>query len=264
VPCSSFARPSPRLAAALAALAALVLPACQVTTSVGVNARSNGSGEVRAVVTLDKDAAGQVPDLGSKLRVADLRAAGWRVDGPKPTAAGGLTVSARKAFATPAEAAVVIGQLSGPSGPFQDFAMRRTRSFAKTRLAFRGTVDLSKGLASFSDPALRSRLGGTDLGFDPAQLQSRLGQALARVFPVKVSVRLPGQVASNAPLRAGNGAQWSPAFGEHVTLVASSEQWNAGNLAAAAVSVAAALALAGWLVAVNMRSRSSRKEPDST
>jgi hypothetical protein len=257
VRCSSFARRS------AAALAALVLPACQVTTSVGVDARSNGSGEVRAVVTLDKDAAGQVPDLGAKLRVADLRAAGWRVDGPTATADGGLTVSARKPFATPAEASTVIEQLSGSTGPFQAFKLRRTRSFAKTRLGFTGTVDLSKGLASFSDPTLRSRLGGSDLGFDPSQLQSRLGQALARVFPVKVSVRMPGTVTSNAPLRAGNGAQWSPTFGERVTLTAASEQWNTGNLAAAAVSVAAGLALL-VLLALNMRSESGRKRPDST
>jgi len=260
VPSSSFAR---RSAAAVAALAAAVLPACQVSTSVGVDGRADGSGVVRAVVTLDKDAAGQVPDLGSKLRVDDLRSAGWRVDGPTPTADGGLTVSARKAFATPAEAKTVVDQLSGKDGPFQAFTLRRSRSFAKTRLTFRGTVDLSKGLGSFSDAGLRQRLGDGGLGFDPNQLQTRLGQALSRVFPVKVVVRLPGSVTSNAPLRAGNGAQWSPTLGEHVTVTASSEQWNAGNLAAAVVAVVAGLALV-VLLALNMRVRSRQKRRDST
>lgn len=245
------------------AAAAVLLGACQVSTAVGVDANADGTGVVRAVVTLDRDAAGQVPDLGSKLRVDDLRAAGWKVDGPKQVAGGGLVVSARKPFASPAEAAHVVEQLSGADGPFQSFTLRRSRTFAKTRLSFRGTVDLSKGLGSFSDPTLRSRLGGSDLGFDPAELEGRLGRALSRVFPVKVAVRMPGSVTSNAPTRAGNGAQWSPTFGERVVLTASSSSWNTANLAFAGLAVLSALALLAWAV-VNMRSQSSPNGPDST
>ena len=252
MPSSSSARR--RASAALAVLGALALGACQVSTNIGVDAHTDGSGVVRAVVTLDKAAAGEVPDLASQLRVDDLRAAGWRVDGPTATAEGGLVVSARKAFATPAEAQRVVEQLSGPTGPFQHFSLRRERSFAKTKLAFRGEVDLSKGLAAYSDDELRARLG-SDLGFDADTLQTRLGRALAKVFPVKVAVRLPGSVSSNAPLRAGNGAQWSPTFGEQVTLVASSSSWNVGNLAFAAVAVLAGLALLVLLAVRALRRR---------
>lgn len=252
--------------AAAAAVAALVLPACQVSTSVGVDAHADGSGLVRAVVTLDRDAAQQAGDLKAKLRVDDLRAAGWRIDGPTPVADGGVSISARKPFATPAEASAVVEQLSGADGPFQKFTVHRSRTWAKTRLSFRGTVDLSRGLGSFSDAQLRQRLGDSGLGFDPAKLESKLGRALSRVFPVKVVATLPGSVTSNAPLKAANGAEWSPQFGEHVVLTASSQEWNTGNLAAAGVAGVAGLALVvlllvrlvGWL-----RRRRAAAEPAS-
>jgi hypothetical protein len=220
---------------------------------VGIDAHPDGSGLVRATVTLDRDAVAQVPDLASQLRVADLKAAGWRVDGPAPVANGGMEVKASKRFATPAEATVVVSQLSGAEGPFQGFRVRRTRSFAKTRLSFSGTVDLAKGIGSFSDAELRQRLGGTDVGFDPAQLEGRLGRSLSRIFPVRVVARLPGSVSSNAPTRAGNGAQWSPTFGEKVTLTASSTQWNTRPLAAAGLAVVSALALVALAVSRLLR-----------
>lgn len=236
--CSSFAR---RSAAALAA--ALSLGACQVTTSVGVDAKADGSGVVRATVTLDAEAAKEAGDLSGRLRVDDLKASGWRISGPTATPDGGQAVSAAKPFATPAEATTIVEQLSGADGPFRDFTLTRSRSFLKTRTTFKGRVDLSKGLASFSDPSLRERLGGSDLGFDPAALEGRLGRQLARIFPVKVAVRLPGDVTSNATTDAVNGAQWSPSFGENVVLTAEAEQWNTRTIAAAAVALLAALAL---------------------
>jgi hypothetical protein len=235
-------------------VAALLLGGCQVTTAVGVDARADGSGTVRATVTLDKDAAGRVPDLASKLRVGDLRAAGWRIDGPVALADGGARVQASKSFATPRQAEAVVAELAGPQGPFRRFTLRRERSFAKTRLAFRGDVDLTRGLGSFSDEQLRARLGGSDLGFDPAELQGKLGRALAQVFPVTVAVRLPGAVTSNAPGRAGNGAEWKPSLGEQVVLTAASEQWNTKNLAFAALALLSALALLTTLALLTLRS----------
>ena len=219
-----------------------------MTTSVGVDVSGDGSGTVRAVITLDADASREAGDLAGRLRVEDLKSAGWRIDGPAPTADGGQEVRASKPFATPAEATTIVSQLSGDSGPFQEFRVTRTRSFLKTRTSFQGRVDLARGLASFSDEELRSRLGGTDLGFDPAALEGRLGRQLSRIFPVKVAVRLPGDVSSNAPSDAANGAQWSPTFGENVILTAEAERWNTVNIAAAVVAVLAGLALAGLLL----------------
>jgi len=231
----------------LGAAALVLLSACQVTTAVGVDAKADGSGRVLATITLDKDAFTQVPDFASRLRVDDLRKAGWIVNGPLPTKDGGVRVVASHPFATPVELGAVMDELSGANGPFRDFRVTRQRSLFKTRVTFRGRVDLARGLASFSDPTLRQRLGGSDLGFDPADLERRIGRALNQIFRFQVQARLPGSVQSNAPVRAGNGAQWTPALGEQVTLQATSESWNRGNVAAAAVALAAGLALVAVL-----------------
>jgi hypothetical protein len=231
VPSSSFARRS-----CLAVLAAFALSACQVTTSVDVDVAGDGSGVVRAVVTLDAEASRNAGDLAGRLRVDDLKSAGWRIDGPVPTPDGGQEVRASKPFATPVEASVVVAQLGGESGPFQSFRVTRTRSFLKTRIRFESRVDLARGLASFSDSGLRDRLG-SDLGFDAAALEARLGRPLSTVFPMRVSARLPGEAA-----------QWSPVFGENVALLAEAERWNTVNMAAGALALVAGLALAALLV----------------
>lgn len=251
-------RPAARALLAAAALAAL--SACQVTTAVGVDTKADGSGRVLATVTLDKEASGQVPDFASRLRVDDLRKAGWIVNGPLPTKDGGVKVVASHPFATPAQLGVVMDQLSGANGPFQNFRVTRRRSYFKTRVTFRGRVDLARGLASFSDPALRQRLGGSDLGFNPADLERRIGKALNQIFRFQVQARLPGSAQSNAPVRAGNGAQWTPVLGEQVTLEATSQSWNKGNLVAAAVALAAGLALV-VVLGVRLARRRPRPRP---
>ena len=233
---------------ALAVLALLTLAGCRVNVSVGTDVTADGTGRVRAVVTLDAEAAARVPDLADQLKVDDLVAAGWKVEGPRPTEDGGVEVEAAKGFRSPEEATQVVEELSGPTGPFRDFRLRRTRSFLKTKTDFTGAVDLRSGIEGFSDDALRRRFGGSALGFDPADLERRLGTTLNRIFEFRVVTRLPGEVESNAPTRAGNGAVWQPTLGESVTLEATAEAWNTRNLAAASVSALAGLAFVAVVV----------------
>lgn len=235
----------------LACLALALLSACRIETTVGVEADADGGGRLRVVVALDEAAAERVPDLAEQLRVDDLRAAGWEVAPPRETDDGGVEVEAVRRFRSPGELTQAVEELSGEAGPFRDFELRRERTFLKTKTALRGTVDLQAGLAGFGDDALRERLGGEGpnaaLGFDPADLERRLGAALDRVFVFRVAARLPGDVDSNAPTEAGNGAVWRPTLGETVTLAATAEQWNTRTLGALAVSVAAAC---GFVVVV--------------
>lgn len=239
----------------LGAVAALFLLAgCKVETTVGIHADADGTGRVRVEVALDGDAVQRVPDLAKQLRVDDLRAAGWQVDEPQKTDDDGLTVEAEKRFRTTAEASQVVEEVSGPAGPFRHFELQRDRSFFKTKTAFAGTVDLSGGVEAFGDDALRERLGGSPLGFDPAGLEQQLGTALSRIFEFRVVARLPGDVESNAPTSSDNGAVWRPVLGERVLLEATAERWNVRNIGAAAVSLAAAVAL----VVVLARRRAAR------
>jgi hypothetical protein len=233
---------------ALAVVALLSLAACEVETTVGIDADADGTGRVQVEVALDREAAERVPDLADQLRVDDLRAAGWEVGRPEKDDDGGVTVEAAKRYRTPAEATQAVEELSGPNGPFRAFRLRRERSFLRTRTEFAGTVDLSGGVEGFGDDTLRERLGGSALGFDPADLERRLGQPLSRIFTFRVVARLPGDVSSNAPTTADNGAVWRPALGERVVLQATAERWNIRNIAAAAVSAGAAAALVVLLV----------------
>lgn len=232
----------------LGTAALLLLVACEIETTVGIDADADGTGRVRVAVALDRDAVQRMPDIADQLRLDDLRAAGWEVAASEKTEDGGLVVEAVKRFRTPAQAADTVEEVSGEDGPFRDFEVRRSRSFLKTKTAFRGTVDLGGGIEAFGDDTLRERLGGSALGFDPAELERRLGTALSRIFSFRVVARLPGDVDSNAPTTTDNGAVWRPSLGERVVLQATAERWNYRNIGAAAVSAAAAAALVAVLV----------------
>jgi hypothetical protein len=225
----------------------VLLTACQATVGVGVDENASGRGQVVVTVTLDQEAAQTVPDLASQLRTGDLAKAGWRIEGPVPGANHGVIVRATKPFGNGAELARAVAELSGTGQfhPFQNFQVVRHRSFLATKSRFQGRVDLSCGLRCFGDQQLQQQLAGSDLGFDPAQLQQLTNVILDRIFHFQVSVRLPGSVtSSNAPTQAGNGAVWSPALGQQATLTASARQWNTRRIGLLALALVCLIALA--------------------
>lgn len=247
--------------------------ACRVDARVAVDAEADGSGRVTVTATLDPDAvtrlvgeaAGDpaVANPATRIKVDDLRDAGWTVLGPDETAAGGLRIVARHEFSDPAEAAALLAQVAGGAGavgapgadaavaaaPIRDVRLRQERTFFKTRTTFAATVDLSDGLGAFTDPDLRTALRGSDgapLGVTQEQLEQRFGGPLADLLGLDVAVQLPGQLTgTNAPTGA---ATWSPALGERAKLTAASEQWNVRNLAVLVVALVAAVALIVVLV----------------
>jgi hypothetical protein len=241
----------------------LALSACQATVRVGIDARSNGSGTVSVTVLLDKEAAQAIPDLAQQLRTSDLVKAGWQIKGPTGAAGGGSTVMASKPFANAAEEAQVVGELSGPTGPFHDFQLKQQRSFFATRTTFSGHVDLTCGLRCFGDSQLQQQLGGASLGLDPAKLQQNSGIILDRIFKFEVSVRLPGSVqSSNAPSQAGNGAQWQPKLGDQATLTATARVVNSGRIALLVVVGVVLLVLAiGVTLVLRRQRRPQRPSP---
>ena len=217
---------------------------------VAMDVHADGRGRVEATFTLDRAAAREVGDLRGQLRVDDLVRAGWEIDGPEPVADGGVVVTAERKFDGPRDAARAIDELSGDAGPFRDFRVERDSTFLRTRTQFRGTVDLQAGLDTFGDEELRARLG-EPLGVDTETLRRRAGTALTEAFGFEVVVRLPGDVSSNAPAKADNGAVWRPKLGEDVELRARAEQWNAASIVfsglALATGVATVLVVTGQL-----------------
>jgi hypothetical protein len=218
-------RRTPRLRLVLLVLLVVVCSsACRVRTDIGIEIKDNGSGTVTVKIGLDDDAMKKAPNFQQALKVDDLTAHGWTVTGPAKETDGFTYFAAAKPFANPTEAKAIFDEISGPSGPFRDFSISRTRSFARTKFHFAGTVDFSGGIQSFSDSELAQQLDGQPIGEDVKAIEARINDTLDNVFQIHIAVRMPGDVTSNAPGQATNGAVWEPRLSQPaaITLDASS------------------------------------------
>lgn len=244
---------------ALLALVVVVLAGagCRVRTELAVDVLEDGSGTVAVSVALDADAVTAYPSLATDVRLDDLAEAGWTVSGPTEEADGLTWLRATKPFATPAEATEVLAEVAGTDGPFQGLAVTSERSFARTRFGFTGTVDFDAGLEDFTDDDLADALEGAPLGEPVEAIEARIGERLDEVFGVRVVVRLPGSVESNAPTDLVNGAAWEPPLSgdEPVTLRATGEVIRVPTLVAAGAAVVAAVAALVILATVVLRRR---------
>jgi hypothetical protein len=236
--------------AALVFAVVLSASACRVQTEIGVSVNENGSGTVTVRVGFDDDALRRSPNLLQSLRTDDLKVAGWTVTGPVKAADNLTHVEVSKNFANPDEASKILTELSGNSGPFRDFAITRTRSFARTKFTFVGTVDFTAGLESFGDSELAAQLDGKPLGDDLQAIEQRIGEPLDDVFQFRISVHLPGDVKSNAPVQLAGTAIWQPRLAQPgpVTLTATSTSTRWQTIIPTIVAVVAGVALLLLLV----------------
>jgi hypothetical protein len=226
-------RPNASGALALVALLALVvLGGCQVDTTVAVHAGADGSGRVEVTVTLDREAAAEA--AGLRLRTDDLAKAGWKVEPPVRTASGGLLLRAVKRFNSPDEAEAVVAEV----GAVRGFDLTRERTFLRTRTSVRGALDLRRGAATFSDPALRDKLGGLPFGVDQG-----------RVAPLDQALRFT--VESHL---LGTTRRWHGRAGQRVAIAATGEQWNVTSLVFSVLTLLA-LAVCGLTTRKALRAR---------
>ncbi|MEY2432627.1 MAG: hypothetical protein QOC92_2352 [Acidimicrobiaceae bacterium] len=234
----------------LVLLVILLSGACRVRTDVGIEVKENGSGTVTVRIGLDDDAMKKAPNFQQALKVDDLTAHGWTVTGPAKETDGFSYVAASKPFANPDEAKKILLEVSGEKGPFRDFAITRTRSFAHTRFRFSGTIDFAGGLEAFSDSQLAQDLDGKPIGDDIKAIEQRINDTLDNVFQFRVAVRLPGDVTSNAPGQATNGAVWQPRLSQPgaITLEASSSSTRWFTIIGTAAAVVAAIGIIVVLV----------------
>lgn len=230
---------------ALVVVCVLVGAGCQLRTEVNLTVEADGSGQVEVAVGLDDDTAGEQPELLEDLVFADLVATGWDVTGPVDEAGEFTWVRVVHDFGAPSDVAPLLDQISAEDGPFRDFRLERDDAFASTEYRFGGVVDFTDGAAALiDDPDLAEALGA-----EPAALiEDRLGQAIDDVVQVQVAVRLPGDVDSNAPTRATNGAVWRPSVLEReaVELSATSTITRTERLVWAGVAAAAGFALVAF------------------
>lgn len=201
---------------------------------------------------LDADAAARLPDLDQSLLLGDLKKSGWGVAGPKAVPGGGWQVSVSKPFSDSAQLRRLVSELSGPDGPFREFAFSRSHSFAKTSYRLDGIVDLSGGLDAFGDDNLRAALGGNISGRSEQQLATELGQPIADALRFKVIARLPG----------GVNKEWTPRLGDSALELSASSSDR--KPLAWVFAIACIVALAGFVATVLLIARYNRiKAPPS-
>ena len=196
----------------------------------------DGSGTLQTSVTLDREAVASLGGgLEDRLKVEDLREAGWRVDveeGPR-----GARVVAAKPFERAEALAGVVAELSGPAGPFRAFRLERHAGAFRNRFEFTGRVDLGEGVARSAldpgDEGLAAALATAEV--DTEELAAFLGERIDDAFHLEVRVGLPG----------GGDTTWRPAGSDAVELSASSTSLHLARIAALVAGVALALLAAG-------------------
>jgi len=224
--------------------ATLLFAGCRVDTTVRVAVEDDGSGTVTVEVVLDQEAADRIPELAEQLRVRDLRRTGWVVTDPEPVAGGGVVITATKDFFEPDQLAVVLGEIGGNRGPIIDPALERGRSFATTTYDFTSTLDLSRGIATFSDRQLTELLDGFPIGQDQAALEAELGAPLSELTSFTFEVTLPEGDESVT-------SSWDAALGDDpVAMEASTED---RNLLALGLAAGAALAFVVMVIVLLWR-----------
>ncbi|MGH9190201.1 MAG: hypothetical protein ACRD0Q_09255 [Acidimicrobiales bacterium] len=215
----------------------LLATACQANVTVDVDIRADGSGQVSAGVGLDDEAVAEVGDFGSVLALDDLRQTGWRVQGPRREKDGRTWVRASKPFTSTAEAGRVVAEL-GP--PFQGLRVEKRSSFLRAKTTISGPVDLTAGLATFSD---------ADLGqvVDLVEVERRFGDRARRAIQVELTAELPGKVDTNSAA-LGGGPAWPARLGERVEVWAQGDRLRALPLLAGFTAAVALIAvgLTAW------------------
>lgn len=234
----------------LGALAALALVGCRATTTVAIDVARNGAGTVAVSVSLDREAAARA----GVLQVGDLERAGWRVTGPVTGADGSVTETVTHAFASPADAARLLGSLApappGGAAPVR-LGVTRGRGVATSRLGVGGTVDLRGGVDAFADRRLLDALGTPSLSASLQQL--RQAGDTPPALDLRVTVALPGRIRSVAGTGRVEGGRvvWEVPMGSSTTVGASSavgetvdRRWlEAAGVALAAMAV---VLITGW------------------
>ena len=194
------------------AFALAVLAGCRLDVGVDVAMQPDGAGTVTVTATADPELVAKAPSAFADLRLDDIRQAGWTVTGPNNNPDGSMVLTLSKPFRSPAEAGAVLSELNGPNGPLHGLAVTLDRSFAVVDSSFTGTVQLTGGLAAFSDDALVQALGGS------TPLANLVTQPVDQVLGLTVTARLPGRVTSANGTVAPDGASvtWRPPLADGV------------------------------------------------
>jgi hypothetical protein len=234
--------------------------ACRLQLDLNTSVEADGRGQIEVVAGLDADAIERIGgDLGDLLEVADLQEAGWTVAGPTLESDGYTRVRVSQPFANPAEAAELFDQIASAAGPFRDLRVTRSTSFARTEWGFSGRIDFAGGLEAFGDEGIAAELDGEPIGQSEEDIEAQLGEPLSEAIQVRVTVRLPGEVTSNATAAADDGVWWAPWGAAPIDLEATGQQTRTATLVAAGLGAGCLVLLVVYGVVGLVRRRSGRR-----
>jgi hypothetical protein len=183
----------------LAFVVVVALAGCQVDVEVSVDVAPDGSGTVEVAVGLDPDAVTRLGDPATALALGDLEGTAWQVTPPVADDAGTTWVRARRTFADPAELQVALGEVAGADGPFAGTSLTVDDGWFTSSAQLRGVVDLSAGLAPYTDPDLDVATGGVPFGGLVAQAEADLGVPVTEMIDMTVRWTLGPESAVVTP-----------------------------------------------------------------
>jgi len=172
-------------------LLVLLASGCQVQIHTTVTMLENGHGTVTQAVGFDDAALRRVGNLDEQLRVDDLTQAGWTVD-PAVTEGDTTWVRAHHGFSSPQEATALVGQLSGPDGPYRDVVVERSEGLLSATYSVAGVIDPTAGFRMFGDPELVSVMGGDGSGGLLDRIAKEEGRPAADMVSIAFTSELPG------------------------------------------------------------------------
>lgn len=228
-------------------LSVVLLTACRVDTNIDVAMVENGSGVITITAVADAELVARAPGLADDLRLDDVVAAGWVVEGPAATADGGLSLVLKHAFDTPEEATALLASVNGPDGPLLDVTLARKVFEREVELSMTGFAGATAGLASFADPDLLASVGATPWAAELAESGVPPADALA----LTVSADLEGEMTSTAGTPGDDGRiRWTVPFDETlVDLSTTSSVSLAKGGAWAVIPYVALAAFVAWVLA---------------
>jgi hypothetical protein len=238
-------------------IGALVLASgCGVQTRVQVTARSNGTGTVAVVVTLDRAATAGVGDVAGQLQTADLVRAGWTIRTARGTA-GATVIRATHGYSTPAQASALVADIAGTgpaaSRPFR-LTLTQTHGWWRSTTEVRGVADLRCDLACFGDAGLTRQLGQST-GVSPGSVAEQ-----KRDFTFGLAVTVPERIGStNATVRATHTVGWNPPLGTRTVLLATSSSVSVTHVAVTLAVAAAVLLVVLVVIVIGLRRRRRRR-----
>ena len=184
------------------------------------------------------------------LALDDVVAAGWSIDGPNVTDAGGLRLVMSHPFRSQGEATNLLQSL-GP--PFVAMEVGRGTNGDVTTSRLSGRLVLADGFGSFADPELVAAVGS--LPFATQIAASGATPETSMSFTIRAL--LPGELndaATNVEPNAGGVLEWSVPLDGSVLLwqAESTQQPGDGQQWARPLSILALVALIAWVAVMTL------------